>query len=358
MPLVASEIYAATVGRCAAARAGLRPGAHHGHRQRLPRPATRQRPRGLRRDRARRRGPRPCPGSTVVWPRRPVWGSGTRSSRAYDGPVPDGMTVTTVTDIHDALRCSRWPRLASPLDCPSQPTGESATVASSDKTAAADAETQLLVTLATVAPGTSLRDGLERILRGRTGGLFVLGYDKDVEALCSGGFTLDVEFTATRLRELAKMDGAIILGARRDHHPPGRRPPDARPQHQLRRDGHPAPDGRAGRQADRVPGDLGEPVDEHHRPVRRRTALRPRGLRSHPLPRQPGAGHPRALQAAARRGLRHAVRPRDRGPRLRARRRRRRPTPRDGAPDRPRDRRLRRRARFGRAPPRRCSSSS
>jgi diadenylate cyclase len=85
-------------------------------------------------------------------------------------------------------------------------------VASSDKTAAADAETQLLVTLATVAPGTSLRDGLERILRGRTGGLFVLGYDKDVEELCSGGFTLDVEFTATRLRELAKMDGAIILG--------------------------------------------------------------------------------------------------------------------------------------------------
>ena len=76
-----------------------------------------------------------------------------------------------------------------------------------------EADTQLLVTLATVAPGTPLRDGLERILRGRTGGLMVLGYDKDVESICSGGFTLDIEFTPARLRELAKMDGAVILNA-------------------------------------------------------------------------------------------------------------------------------------------------
>src|SRR6059058_5966465 len=66
-------------------------------------------------------------------------------------------------------------------------------------------------TLAVVAPGTALRDGLERTLRGNTGGLIVLGHDKTVEALCTGGFPLDVEFSATRLRELAKMDGAIVL---------------------------------------------------------------------------------------------------------------------------------------------------
>ncbi|GAA1746585.1 DNA integrity scanning diadenylate cyclase DisA [Nonomuraea bangladeshensis] len=65
--------------------------------------------------------------------------------------------------------------------------------------------------LAAVAPGTPLRDGLERILRGSTGGLIVLGYNDDVEAVCSGGFTLDVDFSATRLRELAKMDGAIVI---------------------------------------------------------------------------------------------------------------------------------------------------
>lgn len=73
------------------------------------------------------------------------------------------------------------------------------------------ADDLLRSTLAAVAPGTELRDGLERILRGRTGALIVLGYDDTVESICSGGFELDVEFSATRLRELAKMDGAIVM---------------------------------------------------------------------------------------------------------------------------------------------------
>ena len=68
----------------------------------------------------------------------------------------------------------------------------------------------LRTTLARVAPGTALRDGLERILRGRTGALIVLGYDRTVESLCTGGFELDIEFSSTRLRELAKMDGAVV----------------------------------------------------------------------------------------------------------------------------------------------------
>ena len=58
---------------------------------------------------------------------------------------------------------------------------------------------RLRVTLANIAPGTSLRDGLERVLRGRTGALIVLGSDKTVESISTGGFTLDVPFTATRL---------------------------------------------------------------------------------------------------------------------------------------------------------------
>ena len=44
----------------------------------------------------------------------------------------------------------------------------------------------LRATLAAVAPGTALRDGLERILRGGTGALIVLGFDKAVEGLCTG----------------------------------------------------------------------------------------------------------------------------------------------------------------------------
>jgi diadenylate cyclase len=65
--------------------------------------------------------------------------------------------------------------------------------------------------LSQVAPGTDLREGLERILRGRTGGLIVLGNDEVVGQISGGGFRMDVEFTSTGLRELAKMDGAVVL---------------------------------------------------------------------------------------------------------------------------------------------------
>jgi diadenylate cyclase len=72
-------------------------------------------------------------------------------------------------------------------------------------------ELLLRAALAAVAPGTELRDSLERILRGRTGALIVLGYDRIVDSICTGGFVLDVEFSATRVRELCKMDGAVVL---------------------------------------------------------------------------------------------------------------------------------------------------
>jgi diadenylate cyclase len=81
-------------------------------------------------------------------------------------------------------------------------------VAANDRS---DENLRLRTTLANIAPGTSLRDGLERVLRGRTGALIVLGHDKTVDSISTGGFTLEVPFTATGLRELAKMDGAIIL---------------------------------------------------------------------------------------------------------------------------------------------------
>jgi diadenylate cyclase len=65
--------------------------------------------------------------------------------------------------------------------------------------------------VARLVPGTELRDGIDRILLARTGALIVLGYDEPVERICDGGFELDVEFSPTRLRELSKMDGAVVL---------------------------------------------------------------------------------------------------------------------------------------------------
>lgn len=62
-----------------------------------------------------------------------------------------------------------------------------------------------------IAPGTSIRDGLENILKAKTGALIVIGDTKEVLDLVDGGFELDIEYTSSRLYELAKMDGAIVL---------------------------------------------------------------------------------------------------------------------------------------------------
>ena len=67
--------------------------------------------------------------------------------------------------------------------------------------------------LAMIAPGTRLREGLDRILQAKHGALILVGDDPAVLSVCTGGFLLDAEYTPQRLSELAKMDGAIILAA-------------------------------------------------------------------------------------------------------------------------------------------------
>lgn len=64
-----------------------------------------------------------------------------------------------------------------------------------------------------LAPGTSLREGLESILRAKTGALIVVGDNPEVIDLVDGGFYLNTELTPAHLYELAKMDGAIIISS-------------------------------------------------------------------------------------------------------------------------------------------------
>ena len=65
--------------------------------------------------------------------------------------------------------------------------------------------------LARVAPGTPLRDGIDRVVRAKAGALLVLSDDANVLSICSGGFLVDAPYSPQRLSELAKMDGAIII---------------------------------------------------------------------------------------------------------------------------------------------------
>ena len=64
-----------------------------------------------------------------------------------------------------------------------------------------------------VAPGTSLREGIDNILHARTGGLIVIGDADELAFLFSGGIKLDIDYSPAFLYQLAKMDGAIVLNA-------------------------------------------------------------------------------------------------------------------------------------------------
>ena len=62
-----------------------------------------------------------------------------------------------------------------------------------------------------MCPGTQLREGIENILRAKTGGLIVVGNNEEVMKLVDGGFYINAEYTPSYVYELAKMDGAIVI---------------------------------------------------------------------------------------------------------------------------------------------------
>lgn len=64
-----------------------------------------------------------------------------------------------------------------------------------------------------LAPGTQLREGLENILRAKTGGLLLLGDSEQILKLVDGGFTINADYSPSYVYELAKMDGSIVLSS-------------------------------------------------------------------------------------------------------------------------------------------------
>ncbi|QAA30793.1 DNA integrity scanning diadenylate cyclase DisA [Clostridium manihotivorum] len=64
-----------------------------------------------------------------------------------------------------------------------------------------------------VGPGTQLREGLENILRAKTGGLILLNNSEEVMKIVDGGFTINSDYSPSYIYELAKMDGAIVISS-------------------------------------------------------------------------------------------------------------------------------------------------
>ena len=73
-------------------------------------------------------------------------------------------------------------------------------------------EDNITSVLKLIAPGTPIRDGLENILRAKTGALLLITDNNEmIKQIVDGGFVINEEYTSSKLYELAKMDGAIVL---------------------------------------------------------------------------------------------------------------------------------------------------
>ncbi|MDF2672559.1 MAG: disA [Clostridiales bacterium] len=72
-------------------------------------------------------------------------------------------------------------------------------------------EIELMSVLGIMAPGTPLREGLENVLKAKTGGLIYVCDLDEVGKLVDGGFYINSDYTPANLYELAKMDGAIVI---------------------------------------------------------------------------------------------------------------------------------------------------
>ena len=73
-------------------------------------------------------------------------------------------------------------------------------------------ENSITEILKLIAPGTEIREGLENILRAKTGALLLITDNSEIiKEVVDGGFSINEDYTSSKLYELAKMDGAIVL---------------------------------------------------------------------------------------------------------------------------------------------------
>lgn len=68
-----------------------------------------------------------------------------------------------------------------------------------------------IAALKMISPGTQLRQGLDNVLKAKTGGLIVIATSEEIMKVVDGGFSINAEYSPAYLYELAKMDGAIVL---------------------------------------------------------------------------------------------------------------------------------------------------
>ncbi len=71
----------------------------------------------------------------------------------------------------------------------------------------------IIEALKMISPGTPLRQGLDNVLKAKTGGLIALATGEEIMNVVDGGFNINAEYSPAYIYELAKMDGAIVISA-------------------------------------------------------------------------------------------------------------------------------------------------
>lgn len=70
---------------------------------------------------------------------------------------------------------------------------------------------EFLKILKMLAPGTEFREGLDSIVKAKTGALILIADNDKIEGLVDGGFFINQDYMPASIYELAKMDGAIVI---------------------------------------------------------------------------------------------------------------------------------------------------
>ena len=126
----------------------------------------------------------------------------------------DSCSSCPVTVSADPKGAGSAPAAAAPAAAASgAPTGATpATPApAKPKPAGPTIEQRIEQAILATAPGTAVRRALDMIIAGHLGALICIGDTDAVLAAGNDGFPLNISFTANRLFELSKMDGAIVI---------------------------------------------------------------------------------------------------------------------------------------------------
>lgn len=130
---------------------------------------------------------------------------------AAKAPMPSAAPSAAAQPAAPAATPSAGAQAPSPAVAPVATPAATPAAAKPAAPAEPSIEERIEQAIITTAPGTAVRRALDMIIAGHLGALICVGDTDAVLAAGNDGFPLNISFTANRLFELSKMDGAIVV---------------------------------------------------------------------------------------------------------------------------------------------------